>query len=49
MMWFLPREEGQSLLEYGLLIVLIGIVVIAALTLVGQEISELFSTIVNAL
>ena len=47
-MVFLPREEGQSLLEYGLIIVLIGVIVIVALTLLGSEISELFSRVAAA-
>lgn len=44
-MLFLPHEEGQGLVEYALIIVLIAIVVIAALTLLGPQIGNVFSTI----
>jgi pilus assembly protein Flp/PilA len=33
----LVEDEGQTLVEYGLLVALIALVVIAALTLLGQE------------
>jgi pilus assembly protein Flp/PilA len=39
LMNLLPREEGQDLAEYGLLIALIAIVCIAALTLLGGNIA----------
>ena len=48
-MLFLPREEGQGLVEYALILVLIAIVVIAILLLVGPVVGNVFSTIVNAL
>ncbi|MGD8624931.1 MAG: Flp family type IVb pilin [Anaerolineae bacterium] len=48
-MLFLPREEGQGLVEYALILVLIAIVVIAILVLVGPAIGNVFSTIVNAI
>jgi pilus assembly protein Flp/PilA len=41
-MLYLPREEGQGLVEYALILVLIAIVVIAALTLLGPQISTMF-------
>jgi len=41
----LKKEEGQTLVEYALLLVLIAIVVIAAVTLVGQKTNNAFSTI----
>ena len=37
------REEGASLVEYGLLVGLIAVVCIGAITLLGQDISSLFS------
>ena len=46
-MLFLPREEGQGLLEYGMVIVLIAVVIAAVLILLGPEIGDLFSTIVE--
>jgi pilus assembly protein Flp/PilA len=39
------KEEGASLVEYGLLVGLIAVVCIAAITLLGQDISSLFSRI----
>lgn len=36
-------EEGQGMTEYGLIIALVAIVVITALTLLGTNISTLFS------
>jgi pilus assembly protein Flp/PilA len=48
-MLFLPREEGQGLVEYALVLVLVSIVVIAVLTLLGPQIGEVFSAINNAL
>ena len=38
-------EEGQDLIEYALLVVLIAIVVVAALTALGPIISGVFDTI----
>ena len=48
-MLFLPNEEGQGLVEYALILVLIAIVVIAILVLVGPVVGNVFSQIVNAL
>ena len=48
-MLFLPREEGQGLVEYALILVLIAIVVIVILGLLGSQVSEVFSTITSAL
>lgn len=45
----LKREEGQGLAEYALILVLIAIVAIAALTLLGGNISAVLSSIANAL
>ncbi len=41
----LKDEEGQTLVEYGLLLALIALVVIAALTVLGQKIATTFNTI----
>lgn len=46
---YLPREKGQGLVEYALIIVLVAIVVIAALTLLGGAVGDVFTTITNAL
>jgi pilus assembly protein Flp/PilA len=48
-MLFLPREEGQGLVEYALILVLVAIVVIAILLLVGPAIGKVFSQIVSNL
>ncbi|OQA20152.1 MAG: Flp/Fap pilin component [Chloroflexi bacterium ADurb.Bin360] len=44
-MLYMPREEGQGLVEYALILVLIAIVVIVVLSLLGTQISGIFSTI----
>jgi pilus assembly protein Flp/PilA len=46
---YLPREEGQGLVEYALILVLVAIVVIAILTLLGPQIANVFSRITNGL
>ena len=46
---FLPKEEGQGLVEYALIIVLVAIVVIIALTALGQEITGVFDSISGTL
>ncbi|MGQ9516140.1 MAG: Flp family type IVb pilin [Anaerolineae bacterium] len=48
-MLFLPREEGQGLVEYALILVLVAIVVIAILMVLGPTIGNVFSQIVTAL
>ncbi|NCF69871.1 MAG: Flp family type IVb pilin [Chloroflexi bacterium] len=48
-MLFLNREDGQGLVEYALILVLVAIVVIAILTLLGPAIGDVFSQIMNAL
>ena len=48
-MLFLNREEGQGLVEYALVLVLVAVVVIAILTLLGPQIGNVFSRIVSAL
>ncbi len=46
---FFAKEEGQGLVEYALILVLIAIVVIGILTLLGDKVSEVFSTINSGL
>ncbi len=46
---FFAREEGQGLVEYALILVLIAIVVIGILTLLGQRVSTVFSQINSGL
>ena len=44
-MLFLPQEEGQGLVEYALILVLIAVVVIAILLLLGPVVGNVFSNI----
>ena len=46
---YLPREEGQGLVEYALILVLVAVVVIAILTLLGPQVANVFSKITNGL
>ena len=41
---FMVEEDGQTLVEYGLLISLIALVVIAVLTVMGRRISNTFNS-----
>ena len=47
--WLMSRrpEKGQDLAEYALLIGLIALIVILAVTLLGEQISSVFSRIAN--
>ncbi len=47
-MLFSPKEKGQGLVEYALILVLVAIVVIVILALLGPAIGQIFSNIVNA-
>ena len=44
-MLFLPQEEGQGLVEYALILVLVAIVVLAILLLLGPVVGNVFSNI----
>lgn len=48
-MLFAPKEKGQGLVEYALILVLVAIVVIAALMILGPIIGNAFSTINSSL
>jgi pilus assembly protein Flp/PilA len=48
-MLFSPKEKGQGLVEYALILVLVAIVVIVALTALGPIISGIFTQISAAL
>jgi pilus assembly protein Flp/PilA len=39
------KENGQGLLEYGLILVLVAVVVIAAITVLGPVIGNLFTKV----
>ncbi len=44
-MLFAPKQKGQGLVEYALILVLVAVVVIAVLTLLGPIIGNVFSKI----
>ena len=46
---FLQEEEGQTLVEYGLLISLIALVVIAVLVTLGGKIKTVFTAADNGI
>ena len=46
-MLYLPREEGQGLVEYALILVLVAVVVIVILALLGPTIGNVFSNVIN--
>lgn len=48
MLW-LPRQEGQGLVEYALILVLVALIVIVILAVLGPTIGNTFSEIVNAI
>ncbi|MBV9787698.1 MAG: Flp family type IVb pilin [Chloroflexi bacterium] len=46
---FFAREEGQSLVEYALVLILIAIAVIGMLAVLGANINGVFQRIANAM
>ena len=48
-MLFIPREKGQGLVEYALILVLVAIVVIAILLILGPVVGNVFSNIVEVM
>jgi pilus assembly protein Flp/PilA len=45
----LQRQEGQGLVEYALILVLVAIVVIAILLLLGPVVGNVFSSVIENL
>ena len=43
----LRNEEGASAVEYGLLVALIAVVIIAAVTLLGGNLAEIFEDVAD--
>ena len=43
------EEEGQGMVEYGLIIALVAIVVIVALSILGPKIANIFTAAGNSL
>lgn len=48
-MIYMPREEGQGLVEYALILVLVAVVVIVILSILGPSLGNIFSNIINSL
>ncbi|MFH1633240.1 MAG: pilus assembly protein [Chloroflexota bacterium] len=48
-MLFTPKEKGQGLVEYALILVLVVIVVFAVLMILGPMIGNVFSTLNDSL
>lgn len=48
-MLFAPKEKGQGLVEYAIILALVAIVVIAVMRLLGPKIGNTFSTISRSL
>jgi pilus assembly protein Flp/PilA len=46
---FRREEEGAALVEYGMLVGLIAVICVVAVTLLGHEVSDAFSTIAASL
>jgi len=44
---YAPKERGQGLVEYALILVLVAVVVIVILALLGPAIGNVFSNIVS--
>lgn len=42
-------QRGQGMVEYGLILVLVSLVVVAALLAVGSQLTTIFNNIVNQL
>jgi pilus assembly protein Flp/PilA len=45
----LRSQRGQGMVEYGLILVLVSLVVVAALLAVGSQLSTIFNNIINQL
>ena len=48
-MLFSPKEKGQGLVEYALILVLVAVVVLAVLLILGPIIGNVFSEVNTAL
>lgn len=44
-MLFSPKEKGQGLVEYAIILALVAIIVIAVMRILGPKIGNTFSTI----
>ena len=43
------RDEGATAVEYGLMVALIAVVIIAAVTLLGTNLRDIFNTVAGAI
>ena len=48
-MLFYPKEKGQGLVEYAIILVFVAIVVIAIMRLIGPKVGNTFSMINSSL
>jgi pilus assembly protein Flp/PilA len=48
-MLFRPREEGQGLLEYALIIMLVALVVIILVTVLGPTVGNMYSNVMSVI
>ena len=48
-MYFMPKEKGQGMVEYALILVLVAIVVLGVMMLLGPIIGNVFSAINESL
>jgi pilus assembly protein Flp/PilA len=46
---FLSNESGATAIEYGLIAGLLSVVIIAAVTLVGENLTDVFQSVASAL
>ena len=48
-MLFAPKEKGQGLVEYAIILALIAIVVIVVMGILGKQVNNTFNKVSNAL
>lgn len=46
---FIREEEGATAVEYGIMVALIAVVIIGAVTLVGEKLTGTFNTVGNTM
>ena len=49
LMLFAPKEKGQGLVEYAIILALIAVVVIAVMTTLGKKVNNTFNSISDSL
>lgn len=47
--WFTSEESGQGMVEYGLIVALIGVAITGALTAMSGGLNDIFSKITGSL